>query len=402
VTRRARLRAVTAAALCLSVAGAAAAHTRSTSYSRWDIDDGGARVAVRTSRLELTRLGLDPLSAAEDSQRVGALLAEQVRLFSGGEACAPRGEPLRGNAPEGDVVYTWRVDCPQRGPLVIESTLLLDVAPSHLHFARVVRGGAPPVEKVLTEAESRWDLPEPGAAAHGSGEGTSLLEYVSLGIAHILTGWDHLAFVIGLLLLAQGFRDIATLVTSFTLAHSITLALAVLGVVEPRAPVVEALIGFSIALVAVENAWLLAGRGRLLPLLTVGALALLAALGSPAVPRQAFLGLTLFTACHFALLRRSMHPERLRAAVAFAFGLVHGFGFAGVMMELDLGRVRLVPALFGFNSGVELGQLAVVCASWPLLLLLRRSERWGALSAELGSAAVCALGLFWFVTRAFG
>jgi hypothetical protein len=388
------------ALLALS-AGTAAAHTRSTSYSRWDLDASGADVSVRTSRLELTRLGLDPLSAEEDSQRVAALLAAQVRLSAGGEPCAPRGAPRRGNAPEGDVLYTWRVDCAGTGPRTIESTFLLDVAPSHLHFARVVRGDAPPVEKVLTEAEPTWALPEAGAAAGGGGEGTTLLEYVRLGIEHILTGWDHLAFVIGLLLLAHGLRDIATLVTSFTLAHSVTLALAVLGVVQPRGPIVEALIGFSIALVAIENTWLLAGRGRALPLLVVGALAVLSALGSPAVPRQAFLGLTLFTACHFALLRRSAHPERLRAAVAFAFGLIHGFGFAGVMMALDLGRVRLVPALFGFNSGVELGQLAVVCASWPVLSALRRRTEWGALSAEVGSAAVCALGLFWFATRAF-
>ena len=114
------------------------------------------------------------------------------------------------------------------------------------------------------------------------------------------------------------------------------------------------------------------------------------------------LGLTVFTACHFALLRGSDRPERLRAAVAFAFGLIHGFGFAGVMMELDLGRVRLVPALFGFNSGVELGQLAVVCVAWPILVALRRNATRGALSAEIGSAAVCGLGLFWFVTRTFG
>jgi hypothetical protein len=207
--------------------------------------------------------------------------------------------------------------------------------------------------------------------------------------------------VLGLLLLAYTFRDIAVLVTSFTVAHSITLALAVLGVVEPTGHVVEALIGFSIALVGIENAWLLGGRRLLVPLLVVASLLALPFAGSR-VPVSGILGLALFTACHFALLRRAARPERLRAAVAFAFGLIHGFGFAGIMMELDLGRVRLAPALFGFNAGVELGQLAVVALAWPLLLAARRSPRLAAWIGDVGSAAVTGLGLFWFLTRSFG
>jgi hypothetical protein len=122
------------------------------------------------------------------------------------------------------------------------------------------------------------------------------------------------------------------------------------------------------------------------------------------VPAGALAGLALFSACHFGLLARVERPARLRAAVAFAFGLIHGFGFAGVLAEMALPAERLVPALLGFNVGVELGQLAIVAVAWPVLALLARvadgrPHRW---IAELGSAAVCGLGLFWFLTRAFG
>ena len=117
----------------------------------------------------------------------------------------------------------------------------------------------------------------------------------------------------------------------------------------------------------------------------------------------ALLGLALFSLCHFGLLSRSPRPARLRAAIAFAFGLVHGFGFAGVLAELELPTGRLVPALFGFNVGVELGQLGVVLLVWPLLRALARvrGEPAARLTAELASAGICGLGLYWFLTRTF-
>jgi hypothetical protein len=104
------------------------------------------------------------------------------------------------------------------------------------------------------------------------------------------------------------------------------------------------------------------------------------------------------------MLARSPHPARLRVAVAFAFGLVHGFGFAGVLAELALPPQQLAIALFGFNLGVEVGQLAVVACLWPCLRALARPAGGRALElvAEGGSAAICGLGLFWFVTRSFG
>ncbi len=126
-----------------------------------------------------------------------------------------------------------------------------------------------------------------------------------------------------------------------------------------------------------------------------------AAFGVGVLSTLTCLGVALFTLCHFELLARSSRPARLRVAIAFAFGLVHGFGFAGVLDELALPRERLLPALFGFNVGVELGQLAIVALAWPLLRALARA-RVGPLASELASAAVCGLGAFWFVTRAFG
>jgi hypothetical protein len=383
------------------------AHTRSLSYSSWTLDEAGADVRVRVPLLELSRLALDPSLDMGSDGRAARYLAGHLDLIRGGQRCAPTAPPQARPAEKGWAHFQWRVACGAGGEPRIETRILLREAPSHMHFARVVRLGQPAVERVLIEGDTQWTLradDEPGGTESG---GTSLTGYLALGIEHILTGWDHLAFVLALLLLATRLGEVVTLVTSFTVAHSVTLALAVLGVLHPDGAAVEAVIGFSIALVAAENSWLSSGRGRVVPLVTVAGLLLLAALafaGIGVLTPPALLGLALFSGCHFGLLRRAQSPSRLRAAVAFAFGLVHGFGFAGILAEMTLPTDRLVPALFGFNVGVELGQLGVVALAWPALWWLARASAGSAYRsvAELASAAICGLGLYWFLLRALG
>ena len=402
-----------ATALCaLLFAGVAAAHTRSVSHSSWRPDETGARVKLRIPRLELTRIGLDaPPEDSELSALAGRYLADRLVLRSGESVCQRSGgiEPRR--ADEGWAAFAWRLECSGGRPSAIETEILLDVAPSHVHFARLSLPSGKVTERLLTEANPIWELPDvaqPGAAEAGAeAVGSSVSSYVLLGVGHILTGWDHLAFVLALLILAGSLGEMARVVTGFTIAHSVTLALAVLGFVHPQAAAVEALIGFSVALVAAENAWALGGRGRAIPLAAVAGLAGCAALalaGVGSVPAVTLIGLAVFSGCHFALLERSERPARVRGALAFAFGLVHGFGFAGLLGEMELPTARLAPALFGFNVGVELGQLAVVSLAWPLLRLLERTAegRWHRLVVDLGSAAACGIGLFWFVSRTFG
>ena len=175
---------------------------------------------------------------------------------------------------------------------------------------------------------------------------------------------------------------------------------------RPEAQEVGALVGLSIALVAAENVFLLTQRPRAIPwLITAGlaAMALLSALGMVGMGALTLGGMTLFTFCYFGLLRRAERPARLRVAIAFSFGLVHGFGFAGFLIDMALPEARLLTALFGFNVGVEVGQLVLVVALWPVLrdLAHLRGGRPHRLLVEAGSAALCSVGLFWFLTRAF-
>ena len=409
--------------LCLLVAAAlpdnAVAHARSVSYSNWELTPEGASVQARISLLELSRLGIPlpigpGLGDRAANEAVGLYLAERLDLYSDGERCLPSGIPSARPGEDGSVAYRWTLICPGAGERTIRSSILREQAPSHLHFARIVipdADGAPTriLERVLSESDPQWQIAaadDDDASPRADPMGTSLGAYVLLGIEHILSGWDHLAFVFALVLLAGSLGEVARLVTGFTVAHSITLALAVLHWVEPRNGPVEAMIGFSVALVALENAWLLAGRGWRIPVIATGGLLAVAAMGAAGLgtlPVLAAIGLALFTASHFGLLRVARRPAALRVVLAFAFGLVHGFGFAGVLAEMDLPTDRLFTALLGFNLGVEAGQLAVVAVLWPVLVWLRTvaGGRPHRMVVDVAGASICGLGLFWFLTRAF-
>lgn len=388
----------------------ARAHTRSVSYSEWVITRDGASVRVRFSLLDLSALeailpgSLERARLGMATDALVAHLEKQVRMLDSAGACAPVDGSFHVlTAPRGSVRYGWAVHCGGHGPRRIHSDLLMDAVPAHLHFAslRLPHGGGE-VERVLDPGGREAVVP---SAAEHAGFLSVALRHVGLGVWHILTGHDHLVFLLALLLCSRGLSDTARTVTGFTVGHSITLASAALGWVSPRGSAVEALIGLSIALVAAENVWLASGRrSRAIPVGVVTAL-MLAAVATGLLRTMPFLvtgGMVVFAACQFGLLGRMEQPERWRWTVAGVFGLVHGFGFAGALAGLLPSTDQLVPALLGFNVGVEVGQLAVVACALPLMAWWGRDPARRAWLVHVGSAAAAGVGVFWFVTRAFG
>jgi hypothetical protein len=376
------------------VTAVAGAHSRPLSYSFWTLHGSDVDVKVQMTATDVSRLDVPVDDDSNRDRAAGLALQRLFEMRVGGTACTSSNAPDPVPAAAPWSMWRWTLHCTGTGARVVSVGFVTLLGDGHRHLLRWDDGTGHPVERIFDASTRR--------AVFDANTGSSLFDYVALGVEHLLTGPDHVAFVLALLLLATTFRQVAWLVTAFTVAHSLTLALAVLRVVEPDPRPVEALIGFSIALLGAENAWLLSKRGRRIPAVIVGALALLLLSGRGVVSRTALFGLLVFTACHFALLARSREPAGLRVAVAFAFGLIHGFGFAGAMSALDLPLRRLVPALFGFNLGVEIGQLGVVLLCWPLLgLVLSRRPKAHALLTEGLSAAVAGVGVFWFVSRLF-
>ena len=382
-------------AAALAVPALALAHGRSLSYSRWTLRDDGASVELRLPRADLATAGVG-------GPGLEGYATARLRMARDGAPCRVDGvRQLDGS--EEWVVLAWAVSCPGEGPLAIESRILMEAFPQHLHFARVAGASGALGEYVMRASDGFVVVSDARAQPAVEGPMETLGHFIALGVEHIGTGWDHLAFILALLLLAGSIREVIALATGFTVAHSVTLALAVTGVIRPDQQSIEALIGFSIALVAAENVWLLAGQPASVPRVAAGGLlvmAVAAVAGHGRIAAGVLVGMAVFSWCHFGLLARVSRPARLRVAVAFAFGLIHGFGFAGVLNELALPPGRLVLALGGFNLGVELGQLGVIALAWPLVRAAERAGL-GRPVAEVGSSALCGLGVFWLVVRAF-
>jgi hypothetical protein len=258
-----------------------------------------------------------------------------------GQPCSTGPSTVRPVAQDG-VRIRAELDCPDGAEWTYGTDFLADLDPGHRHAVEAF--GAPVA--VLSDDHDAVSF------APGVTGSQVALDYLELGVEHIWTGFDHLTFLLALVLVATGLRQMLAIVTGFTLAHTMTLTLAVLGVLSPPAALIEPAIALTIAYAGFENLW--------------------------------------------------RPGPRRRFVVTTALGLVHGFGFAGLLLELGLPREHLITALLCFNGGVELGQAVVVALVLPVLLWAHRWpawQRWGvpALSVLIGLA-----GIGWFLARVLG
>jgi hydrogenase/urease accessory protein HupE len=372
-------------AVLLGAPLAAAAHPDSRSSSRLAVDGARGRIALslrcqarslaEALRREVDLDGDGRLDARELETGRDALeryVGTHYAVFAG--ACEPRAEaaPIAARlravtwiAPEsaasGEPWVELELDLAAGAPLeglAVRDRLFREENPFHRDEAQIVWDGSEPVRRSLDVESGELWLFRPDSARRGG----LLLDYLREGLVHILTGYDHLAFLAALLLSARGLRSVAGTITAFTVAHSVTLALAAFDLVRAPASLVEPAIALSIAWIAAQNL--------------------------------------------FARTPRSRWGE------AFAFGLVHGLGFAGAIGDALAYEPRKLFALGGFNLGVETGQLALVlpaalvCASWPRAAAPGDSAARAWLAPAWlrrgGSAVVLALGLYWLVGRLAG
>lgn len=302
---------------------------------------------VKAQREAITQHALAHLTISADGQACPATLRQlQVDQHSDGAYA----------------VLNLGLGCPgDASKLIIKYSLLFDRDPTHRGLV-LYRGAGVSSTHVIKPDDTALTL-----YTDGGNLWVTLKDFIANGVFHILNGFDHLLFLLTLMLPAvlvwrnrqwqpvARFRPalfgILKIVTAFTVAHSITLWLAVMGVIALPSRLIESLIAVSILITALNNL-------------------------RPILPLSLW-------------------------SVAFAFGLIHGFGFASVLMDLGLTGGGLAVSLFGFNVGVELGQMAVVALLFPMAYLLRGTGfyRWGVLYA--GSLAAAVLAAIWLYERAF-
>jgi hydrogenase/urease accessory protein HupE len=292
---------------------------------------------------------LDPAFLATQRDAIAALLAPRFTLTVDGAAATARWSAPEPLAERQSLRFRVTYE-PGHAPGVLRfGASAFPYDPEHRTFLNIYEGEGLAAQEILdvrrTEAEYFTGTRQ--------GVWAVIRRFVPSGTHHILIGPDHLLFLVGLLLTGGTFRRLLLVVTAFTVAHSLTLSLAALGLVMPPPQVIEPAIALSIVYVGIDN-----------------------------------------------LLRRD--GRDMRMWIACAFGFIHGFGFANVLREMGLPPRALGWSLFSFNVGVELGQIAVVTIVASGLYAVRsRSEAIGRRLASGGSVAVIAAGAYWFVERTF-
>jgi hypothetical protein len=349
-------RIVAAALVAIAVAGPAGAHDQPFSHARLDLGPQGSTLELQLHPVDAAAL----IGAASPDSVTGAAAVDR-HARGLGEALVPRILVTDGRTP---VVLAWENtawDAGRRRVVVHYRTEWRQVPgrmhfearvapddPQHETFLDVRQGGRVIRQAVLDREHPATDIYTGGRA----GVLAVIATFVPAGMHHIFVGPDHVLFLIGLILLGGTTRRLLTVVTGFTLGHSVTLALATLGVVNPPGRVIEPLIALSIVWVGIGN------------------------------------------------LRTRQGEGDWRIAAALGFGLIHGFGFASVLREFGLPKEASGWSLLSFNLGVEAGQACIVALVAPLLGVLRHrapaaAPRWIVAASWL----VIAAGGYWFVER---
>jgi hydrogenase/urease accessory protein HupE len=374
--------------LCVSLATPAQAHNLEFTHALLILKSDGSYQVEITADLDAFALGVSSQVPSEElAARLRAMTPEE---FAAAVARVERTFARRVRIRFDGEVVPPHISFPEYGAAVETLTPLVGTEPTVLGLTARLSGRVPedaaavtfqtsrafpPVQLTILDQRSltgqrallnRGEESAPYAldpAQHEAGDGTgadvpqSLAvagQYLTLGFWHIVPeGLDHILFVLGLFLLAARWKPLLGQVTAFTAAHTVTLALSTYGVVRLSPAVVEPLIALSIAYVAIEN---------------------------------------LFT--------RELKPWRV--ALVFAFGLLHGLGFAGVLAGLGLPESERLPALLAFNGGVEIGQFVVLLVAF-LLVGWFRDRPWYRQRVVIPiSLAIALVGLYWAVTRTFG
>jgi len=291
---------------------------------------------------------LDPSFAAQQSRAFANLMTPRLTVLADGQALTAEWSEIDVIPDRQSIRIQLRYRVATPPGRVAVTAALFPYDPAHQTFLNLYDGDAL-TQAILDISHSTFEY----FAGTRQGAFAVMRQFVPAGITHIVVGADHVLFLLGLLLLGGSIRKLALIVTAFTVAHVLTMTLASMSLVMPPPRIIDPAIALSIVYVGTDNLLVQGGRD-------------------------------------------------VRAWIAFTFGFIHGFGFAGVIREMHLPPRALGWSLFSFNLGIEIGQLVIVAVLGAALLALRRrNETLGKRFAFAGSLVVVAAGTFWFVERVF-
>lgn len=379
---------------------AALAHTKSETHAVWEIAANRVHLEFSTPLAESARLARKG-EEQPPNEVVLDYLKGHLGATSAGKACAI-GSSRAMAATTQFRRFEFDFTCPGKDDIALQSSAFFDLVPSHVTFVQIRTADGQFVEQLFTS--DRRELK--AAAGDAEMREAGFLDYIHLGMEHIFTGPDHMAFMLGLVLISRRLRDLIFVVTGFTLGHSVTLALAVTGALRPHPEFIDALVGLTIAMIGAENIAVATRRSGFVAAaigIPLVGMAIASLLHIGLMPPLLLLGSALLCSNYLLMSGHMSDAGRLRLVVTLVFGLIHGFGFASNLLEMQLPADKLAQILVGFNVGVEIAQLMLVLGLVGLAALLVRLKLAlprRVLIDGVGSALV-GLGTFWFVSRSF-
>ena len=375
------------------------AHNRSESYSKFNFTSNEQGMAIQVTG-SIKQDIFNNLNPTSHFQSYESLVTYLDKAINPGSSCKlNESVEINENISLGVLKFVWSFQCLQI-PESISMSLFQDLGVTHTHIARGVIDGQSVPEFMFASTQDSWVIGLPGESNVNQ---SSYFGYFKSGVQHILSGWDHLTFLLGLLLLFTG-RFLIIAITGFTIGHSLTLGLGAMNVLRVHSEIIETLIGFSILLLAVEYFLKHAFEiNKLIKNLALSFCAFLPLTIFGNLDSILIVGLALFLTFYLSLTNHYSNPW-LPLIVTIFFGLIHGLGFASSIAESGIPQDRLLPIILSFNIGVEVGQLAVAFTLLAFLKLTKTYFRFSDFNYLHGAmgAFVFSMGTFWFISRAIG
>ena len=387
------------------------AHYFSESYSNWIISDNKVSATFTILKLEATRvLQIDKFQEIGQEKQLseGEVFLEyfkpRISVLESSKECLLDNEPSLINGKDEYHTIELSYLCASTNSIKIINNVLFDIAQSHVHLSRISINDQI-LEKALFYNDQTIFINDLKTNKEKSFV-DSLTNFISTGMNHILTGFDHLIFLMGLIILVNNFKHLLIVITGFTLGHSVTLALVALNIVVPNTLMIEALIGFTILFIAAE--YMMKEEKNFIPIIAI----LLSILTFAAISSLflqismtliSFMALILITIGYFGILRNLENKGSFRMIITSLFGVIHGFGFGTFLFNSEFDQTNIISALFGFNLGVEIGQIIFLMIFILLnlsLIKLLKSKNHQYLMQTL-MIIVSSLGFYWFIQRLY-
>ena len=384
------------------------AHYFSESFSKWNVVDNKVEANFSLLTLESTRIfqveNYQKIMFEENLSETDVFkiyLSQHLKVTSEGKNCSLIDEIKELNSQEGSLNLSLNFECPSNKEIKIINNALFNLVQSHIHIARIYIDNNLYTEKALFFNDQSIDLNE---EKENNSFSNSFSKFFSLGLDHILSGYDHLLFILGLLLLVTNVKRLLLVITGFTIGHSLTLSLSVINIIQVKSSLVEALIGYTIMFVGLEYLYKENNDHRVSMIFITTLSLLLLIFGNlinPNFPYFLILGILLFSLGYFYLLKNLNSENNLLSIITIIFGLIHGFGFGGFLLGSKISSENIFSGLLGFNLGVEVGQIIfvlLILLIYKLLMTLKITKIIEVIK-NLSFFGVVFFGFFFFIQR---